>query len=81
MKTILFRQCCISRQRFHRNELLKITRINDYWYFDQNQELRGRSFYIHPDFLEEKKFNNSCKRYKLTKENIDKIWELINENI
>ena len=81
MKTILFRQCCLSRKRFHRSELIKITRINNYWYFDQNQSLRGRSFYLHPECLEQKKFKNACKRYQLSKENIDEIWESINENI
>mgnify|MGYP003897523027 CR=1 FL=1 len=38
--------CIISRVRLPRNEMLKITKINDEWQVDENQNLFGRSFYI-----------------------------------
>ncbi len=82
---ILYRMCVITRKKKIRNELLKITKINDYWYVDVDQTLHGRSFYI--DFSQNTfdKFKLQRRRFKISEQNFIEInaimEELIEKNI
>ena len=73
----LFRTCIVTKEKKHRDKLLKITRINNYWYFDEDKKLDGRSFYLNNDKDNLKRLKKMFKRFKMTKENMEEIIEHI----
>lgn len=81
----LYRMCVITRQRKIRNELLKITKIKDYWYVDLDQTLHGRSIYIDLSQNTLEKFKLQRRRFKISEVNFGEITaimeELVEKNI
>lgn len=76
---MLSRTCIISRTKKPRNELLKITRVNDYYHIDENQVLHGRSFYVDPTCKELWKIKKQRKRFSMSDENFDEIIAYLEE--
>lgn len=75
------RMCVITRERKHKSELIKITRIKDKWYVDHEQKLFGRSIYLDLDKNVLKKFSKQSKRFKFEKSNFEEIIEQLEELI
>lgn len=75
----LSRTCIISREKKHRSELLKITRVNDYYYIDEDQKMFGRSFYLDPTSSELKRIKKQRKRFNMSDENFEEIITYLEE--
>ncbi len=68
------RMCAITRRRKNRNELVRITRQNDVWKINSNNEIEGRSIYL--DLSQNKiiqKFEKQQRRFKINDENMQEI--------
>jgi predicted RNA-binding protein YlxR (DUF448 family) len=77
--------CVITRKRKLKNELLKITKINEYWYVDIDQILHGRSIYMDLSKSNFEKFKLQRRRFKISEENfvdiLETLEELVEKNI
>lgn len=74
MQRILFNQertCVETRKKKTRNELIRITLVNEVWKINQDDKIQGRSFYLDKDrqiienFTNKKKFGY-VRRFKMT---------------
>lgn len=68
------RMCAITRTRKNRNELVRITRQNDVWKINSDNEIEGRSIYL--DLSQNKiiqKFEKQQRRFKINDENMQEI--------
>lgn len=75
----LSRTCIISREKKQRSELLKITRVNNYYYIDEEQKLHGRSFYLDPHAKDLKKIKKQQRRFNMSDENFAEIIKYLEE--
>lgn len=75
----IIRTCVSCRQKADRNELIKITKNDDYWYVDKDLKIKGRSIYLHKNDKCINLFDKFQKRFKLTDENFKNITKELNE--
>ncbi len=73
MKMTLSRMCVITRVKKQRHELVKITKVNNNWFLDEDQKLFGRSIYIDLNEHTLFKFSKQQKRFKMTDEEFQTI--------
>lgn len=48
-KRPVYRQCAVTHESLIRNDLYKVTRVNNEVYFDKYQNMHGRSCYLKKD--------------------------------
>lgn len=77
----LSRTCIVTREKKNRCELLKITKVDDYYYVDESQTLHGRSFYLDTNSKDIVRFKKQRKRFKMSDENFDEIIKYLEEKI
>ncbi len=75
------RMCVVTRERKNKTDLIKITRVKDRWYVDQNQQLFGRSIYLILNENNVERFSKQARRFKIEKENFTEIMKQLEEMI
>ena len=75
----LSRMCVITRERNNRNEMVKITRINESWIVDKNQDMFVRSFYFTLTLENIQKIEKQKKRFKISDDNFVDIKKALME--
>lgn len=73
------RMCVVTRARKHKNELVKITRINNHWQVDKNNSLFGRSIYLDLNDASLSKFKKQQRRFKMSDDNFNEIINQLEE--
>lgn len=54
-------------------ELIRITRVNDIWYVNPNNQYQGRSIYLENDLAHFDKFFKMAKRLNISSDNLEEI--------
>ncbi len=70
----IIRMCVVTRTRKERSELIRITKKNDVWQINDNNEIEGRSIYL--DISQDKvieKFVKQQRRFKINDENMKEL--------
>jgi len=75
----LSRMCIISKVKKPRNEMLKITKVNNEWFVDEEQKFFGRSIYLVLNLENIEKFEKQKKRFKMSEANFEKVKNQIME--
>lgn len=73
MKTTSFRTCVVCRKKFMQDELIRITKVNDIWYVNLNNQYQGRSIYLENDPTHFDKFFKMAKRWNISSDNLEVI--------
>ncbi len=73
MKTTSFRTCVVCRKKFMQDELIRITKVNDIWYVNSNNQYQGRSIYLENDPTHFDKFFKMAKRWNISSDNLEEI--------
>ena len=69
------RTCIGCRKKDKHENLIKITKIKDKWFVQNDTSLHGRSFYIHSECYKPKNFSKKIARYRMDTQNIEEIIE------
>ncbi len=70
----IVRMCVITRTRKNRDELVRMTKIDGVWQFNNDNKIEGRSIYL--DLSQNKviqKFEKQQRRFKINDENMQEI--------
>lgn len=55
------------------DELIRITKVNDIWYVNTNNQYQGRSIYLENDATHFDKFFKMAKRFNISSDNLEEI--------
>lgn len=55
------------------DELIRITKVNDIWYVNLNNQYQGRSIYLENDPTHFDKFFKMAKRWNISSDNLEVI--------
>jgi len=77
LKTISYRICAITRDKYQKEKLIKVTRVANVWQVDLKQKLDGRSIYLSYDQEVLNKFKKQKRRFKMTDQEHNQIIEEI----
>ena len=71
MKTTSFRTCVVCRKKEEPCNFIRITRVNNDWFINNDNKLQGRSIYLHQDIDHINRFKNQKQRFNINDENFE----------